>query len=72
MNAISTHPGQLLRIGDDERPSVTTHYSALQIVVPPKDDESFDRMAIVQNSGVLDFWNDPEEDVYPADDDSEL
>lgn len=65
--------GQLIpaipaRSVENDFPNLSTHYTVKQIVVPACDDESHERMAIVQSSGSLDFWMDPSEDIYSADD----
>lgn len=35
---------------------------------PPPDISTEDQMGLVEASGVLDFWNDPEEDKYTRND----
>jgi len=52
----------------EDFPNVWTYYRSKTVVVPPHDEESHHRMAIVEASGVLDFWDDPEEDIYTDDD----
>lgn len=46
----------------------TTYVSLRQTVVVPADITTIDQMHIVEASGVLDFWDDKEEDVYKEDD----
>ncbi|MCP4593297.1 MAG: hypothetical protein GY842_21380 [bacterium] len=42
-----------------------TFYRAVSARIPtPPDATTLDQMNIVEVSGALDFWNDPQEDVY--------
>lgn len=49
-------------------PNLNTTTTAKSIIVHhPEDPEPAQRMAIIEASGVLDFWSDSEEDVYSSD-----
>ncbi len=41
-----------------------TSSSARMVVFPPADPTSEQRMKLIEDSGVLDFWDRPEEDGY--------
>lgn len=57
---------------ESDFPSAYTFSTAREnIIVHPSDPDEHQRMALIEASGVLDFWNDPEEDIYTPDDDDE-
>jgi len=52
---------------------VETVYDAVTgRVVYPSDVTIFDQMNLVETSGTLDFWNDPEEDIYDETDGNDV
>lgn len=51
-----------------EKDCTRQNLMAVTIVVPPDDPTPEQRMAIVEASGSLSFWDEPEEDIYSDDD----
>jgi len=51
---------------EDAELQTETMYSRLcsTIITNPADATTDDQMKLVESSGVLDFWNDPAEDIY--------
>lgn len=48
-------------------PNLRTFLDARSVFIvhpKPKDPTAEQRMAIIEASGILSFWNDPEEDIY--------
>jgi len=55
---------QIIVRAEESPPTHTIHSGAIVTVVNSPDITTFDCMNAVEVSGVLDFWNDPEEDNY--------
>lgn len=54
---------------NDELQTQTVYMSYWRVVHSPPDDVSTaDQMNVVEASGILDFWDDPEEDIYTGND----
>lgn len=54
---------------EEEFQTQTVYMSYTRVVHSPPDDASTaDQMNVVEASGTLDFWNDPEEDIYTGND----
>lgn len=67
---IGTVVEHMTRSLDDDAPDMITTYDAISLppIFVPSEPTATQRMLIVEASGTLDFWNDPEEDVYKSDD----
>lgn len=54
---------------EDDFPNLLTHReSVTRVIVVPPEPTRVQRMAIIEASGSLEFWDDPAEDVYSQDD----
>ena len=51
-----------------QRSSVDIVHGPAGTIVRPTDATTIDRINLVEVSGTLDFWNDPEEDLYTESD----
>ena len=51
-------------VNAEASPTITIQSGGTLTVVHPAEATTFDLMNAVEVSGVLDFWNDPEEDNY--------
>lgn len=55
-------------VTDDELQTQTVYVSYTGFVSSPPDASTADQMNVVEASGTLDFWDDPEEDGYTGND----
>lgn len=55
-------------VHEDELQTLTVSQSRSCTIVHPSDVTTVDQMNVVEVSGALDFWSDPEEDVYTESD----
>jgi len=63
--AISIPPREVL---DDEPVTTVLHFPVRYGNAGPADPTSEQMMRLVETSGVLDFWDDPDEDIYTRED----
>ncbi len=55
-------------VSDDELQTQTTYHRYYGTIVHPSDATTIDQMNVVEISGTLEFWGDPEEDLYAESD----
>lgn len=55
-------------VHEEELETQTTYIRYSSTITTPPDVNTEDSMNVIEASGALDFWNDPEEDIYGPDD----
>lgn len=56
--------GEIIDTGERRLPDSTQTFGAPMLIVDETDPGSVQRMGLIELSGALDFWDDPEEDIY--------
>lgn len=66
-NIVFTDPATLI-LNENELRTKTSYVRASAFYFDPPDLTTFEIMKAIEASGTLDFWNDPEEDIYDEQD----
>ena len=69
---MSAPPTELIDTGQRVLPDETHTIGAPMPIVDNSDPNLGQRMKLMELSGVLDFWDDPEEDIYSPEDGSPI
>lgn len=55
-------------VTDEDLKTQTVHHGPQKTIQFPEDIKTIDQMSVIEASGSLDFWDDPDEDKYQESD----